>query len=53
VSGKQIAVALQLDLATLLPKLKRLEMLGEATRSRGTTDDRGTAVELTAEGFTL
>jgi DNA-binding MarR family transcriptional regulator len=52
-SVKQIAAALQLDSATLSPMLKRLEVLGLITRSRGTTDERTTHVELTADGVAL
>ncbi|GLP82745.1 MarR family winged helix-turn-helix transcriptional regulator [Mycobacterium antarcticum] len=52
-SVKQIAVALQLDSATLSPMLKRLEALGLITRSRSAVDERATDVELTAEGEAL
>ena len=50
---KQIAVALQLDSATLSPMLKRLEALGLITRTRNVTDERATDVELTADGAAL
>lgn len=50
---KQIATALQLDSATLSPMLKRLEALGLVTRTRSTTDERATEVELTESGITL
>jgi DNA-binding MarR family transcriptional regulator len=52
-SVKQIATALQLDSATLSPMLKRLEALGLVTRTRSTTDERATDVELTEAGVTL
>ncbi|GLP76815.1 MarR family transcriptional regulator [Mycobacterium antarcticum] len=52
-SVKQIAVALQLDSATLSPMLKRLEALGLITRARSAVDERATDVELTAEGEAL
>src|SRR5207342_3532469 len=44
-SVKQIAVALQLDSATLSPMLKRLEALGYIARSRSTADERTTHIE--------
>ena len=50
---KQIALALQLDSATLSPMLKRLETLGLITRTRSASDERAVAVELTAEGVAL
>ena len=50
-SVKQITAAPQLDSATLSPMLKRLEVPGPITRSRGTTDERTARVELTADGF--
>ncbi|CAN5497904.1 MarR family transcriptional regulator [soil metagenome] len=50
---KQIATALQLDSATLSPMLKRLEALGLITRTRSTTDERATVVELSAAGEAL
>ncbi len=50
---KQIAVALQLDSATLSPMLKRLEALGLITRTRSAVDERATDVELTADGAAL
>jgi len=52
-SVKQIATALQLDSATLSPMLKRLEALGLITRTRSTTDERATDVELTEAGIAL
>jgi len=52
-SVKQIAVALQLDSATLSPMLKRLEALGLITRTRSAVDERATDVELTSEGSAL
>jgi MarR family transcriptional regulator, organic hydroperoxide resistance regulator len=52
-SVKQIALALQLDSATLSPMLKRLESLGLISRSRNAADERATDVELTAEGTAL
>lgn len=52
-SVKQIALALQLDSATLSPMLKRLETLGLITRTRNATDERATDVELTAGGIEL
>lgn len=52
-SVKQIATALQLDSATLSPMLKRLEALGFVTRARSASDERSTAVELTAAGVAL
>jgi DNA-binding MarR family transcriptional regulator len=52
-SVKQIALALQLDSATLSPMLKRLEALGLITRTRNAADERATDVELTAGGKAL
>jgi MarR family transcriptional regulator, organic hydroperoxide resistance regulator len=52
-SVKQIALALQLDSATLSPMLKRLETLGFITRTRNAVDERATDVELTVEGTAL
>lgn len=52
-SVKQIAIALQLDSATLSPMLKRLEALGLITRARSAVDERATDVELTAAGAAL
>jgi DNA-binding MarR family transcriptional regulator len=52
-SVKQIALALQLDSATLSPMLKRLEVLGLITRNRSAADERATDVELTPEGAVL
>jgi MarR family transcriptional regulator, organic hydroperoxide resistance regulator len=52
-SVKQIALALQLDSATLSPMLKRLETLGLITRTRNAADERATDVELTAHGTAL
>lgn len=52
-SVKRIAVALQLDSATLSPMLKRLEALGLITRTRSAADERSTDVELTEAGTGL
>jgi DNA-binding MarR family transcriptional regulator len=52
-SVKDIASTLQIDSATLSPMLKRLESLGLITRSRSTTDERSTDVELTTAGMQL
>ena len=52
-SVKRIAVALQLDSATLSPMLKRLEALGLVTRTRSAADERATDVELTSSGAAL
>ncbi|OBB02174.1 MarR family transcriptional regulator [Mycobacteriaceae bacterium 1482268.1] len=52
-SVKAIASALQLDSATLSPMLKRLEGLGLITRTRSTSDERATDVELTRAGMQL
>ncbi|MBJ7338082.1 MarR family transcriptional regulator [Mycolicibacterium sp.] len=52
-SVKHIAIALQLDSATLSPMLKRLEAIGLITRTRNAVDERATDVELTAEGIAL
>jgi MarR family transcriptional regulator, organic hydroperoxide resistance regulator len=52
-SVKEIAVALQLDSATLSPMLKRLDALGLITRTRSTADERATDVELTKAGIQL
>jgi DNA-binding MarR family transcriptional regulator len=52
-SVKQIATALQLDSATLSPMLKRLDALGLITRTRSTTDERATDVDLTSAGTAL
>jgi MarR family transcriptional regulator, organic hydroperoxide resistance regulator len=52
-SVKQIALALQLDSATLSPMLKRLETLGLITRTRNAVDERATDVELTSDGTAL
>ena len=52
-SVKKIAAALQLDSATLWPMLKRLEVRGLITRSRGTTGECTTHVKLTADGVAL
>jgi DNA-binding MarR family transcriptional regulator len=52
-SVKDIAATLQIDSATLSPMLKRLESLGLITRSRSTTDERSTDVELTRAGIQL
>jgi DNA-binding MarR family transcriptional regulator len=52
-SVKQIAVALQLDSATLSPMLKRLAALGFITRTRSAADERSTHVVLTDGGTTL
>lgn len=52
-SVKRIATALQLDSATLSPMLKRLEALGLVTRTRSSTDERATDVDLTEAGIAL
>jgi DNA-binding MarR family transcriptional regulator len=52
-SVKQIATALQLESATLSPMLKRLEALGYIARSRSTTDERTTHIDLTEDGRAL
>ena len=52
-SVKDIALALQLDSATLSPMLKRLAALGLITRTRSAADERSTDVELTKEGAAL
>jgi DNA-binding MarR family transcriptional regulator len=52
-SVKRIAVALQLDSATLSPMLKRLEALGLVTRTRSAADERATDVALTSSGAAL
>jgi DNA-binding MarR family transcriptional regulator len=52
-SVKQIAMALQLDSATLSPMLKRLQALGLITRTRSAADERSTDVELTNDGAAL
>jgi DNA-binding MarR family transcriptional regulator len=52
-SVKEIAIALQLDSATLSPMLKRLDALGLITRTRSTADERSTDVELTKAGIQL
>ena len=52
-SVKKIAVALQLDSATLSPMLKRLEALGLITRTRSAVDERATDVALTDQGAAL
>lgn len=52
-SVKQIASLLQLESATLSPMLKRLEMLGLVTRTRRSSDERATDIELTPEGAAL
>ncbi|OBK71296.1 MarR family winged helix-turn-helix transcriptional regulator [Mycobacterium sp. 1274761.0] len=52
-SVKAIALALQLDSATLSPMLKRLEALGLITRKRSASDERATDVELTKSGIQL
>jgi MarR family transcriptional regulator, organic hydroperoxide resistance regulator len=52
-SVKQIALALQLDSATLSPMLKRLETLALINRSRNAADERATDVVLTTAGTAL
>jgi len=52
-SVKQIAVALQLDSATLSPMLKRLESVGLISRTRNVADERSTHIELTEDGTML
>lgn len=52
-SVKDIATLLQMDSATLSPMLKRLAAQGLITRTRSTTDERTTHVELTPKGRDL
>jgi DNA-binding MarR family transcriptional regulator len=52
-SVKDIAALLQMDSATLSPMLKRLQAQGLITRSRSTTDERTTKVQLTTRGRRL
>jgi DNA-binding MarR family transcriptional regulator len=52
-SVKDIAALLQMDSATLSPMLKRLQAQGLITRSRSTTDERTTEVQLTTKGRRL
>ncbi|QLL07612.1 MarR family winged helix-turn-helix transcriptional regulator [Mycobacterium vicinigordonae] len=52
-SVKDIAALLQMDSATLSPMLKRLQAQGLITRTRSTTDERATHVELTRQGHDL
>lgn len=52
-SVKDIATALQMDSATLSPMLKRLQAQGLIKRTRSTTDERTTHVELTSKGRAL
>lgn len=52
-SVKEIAASLQLDSATLSPMLKRLQAQGLITRTRSSTDERSTHIELTRPGRDL
>ena len=49
----EMASALQMDLGTLSPMLKRLEAKGLVTRRRQATDERRVLVDLTAKGVSL
>jgi DNA-binding MarR family transcriptional regulator len=48
-----LALALQMDLGTLSPMLKRLEGKGLVTRRRQATDERRVLVDLTPKGMSL
>jgi len=52
-SSKDIAAALQLDIATLSPLLKRLEAAGLIVRERDVRDERQLAIRLTEAGLAL
>jgi DNA-binding MarR family transcriptional regulator len=52
-SSKDIARALQLDIATLSPLLKRLEAAGLIVRERDARDERQLSVRLTEAGVAL
>src|SRR5262245_27356625 len=52
-SVKDIAALLQMDSATLSPMRKRLQAQGLTTRTRSTTDERTTHVELSQKGRNL
>src|SRR6201993_3986275 len=49
----ELASALQMDLGTLSPMLKRLEAKGLVTRRRQATDERRVLVDLTPKGVSL
>ena len=49
----EMASALQMDLGTLSPMLKRLEAKGLVTRRRQATDERRVLVDLTPKGVSL
>jgi MarR family transcriptional regulator, organic hydroperoxide resistance regulator len=49
----ELATALQMDLGTLSPMLKRLEAKGLVTRRRQAVDERRVLVDLTARGTAL
>jgi MarR family transcriptional regulator, organic hydroperoxide resistance regulator len=49
----EMASALQMDLGTLSPMLKRLEAKGLVTRRRQTTDERRVLIDLTPKGVSL
>jgi DNA-binding MarR family transcriptional regulator len=51
--SKDIASALQLDIATLSPMLKRLEADGLITRDRDPRDERQLQIQLTPKGVAL
>lgn len=52
-SSKDVASALQLDIATLSPLLKRLESAGLITRERDARDERQLVLGLTPTGAAL
>jgi MarR family transcriptional regulator, organic hydroperoxide resistance regulator len=49
----ELASALQMDLGTLSPMLKRLEAKGLVTRRRQAEDERRVLVDLTPKGMSL
>jgi DNA-binding MarR family transcriptional regulator len=49
----EMASALQMDLGTLSPMLKRLEAKGLVTRRRQATDERRVLIDLTPKGVSL
>lgn len=49
----ELAMALQMDLGTLSPMLKRLEVKGMVTRRRQAEDERRVLVDVTPKGATL
>src|ERR1700688_5187633 len=49
----ELASALQMDLGTLSPMLKRLAVKGLVTRQRQTEDERRVLVDLTPKGVSL